>query len=166
MSCRLSIERVYWIIVFFAPLGWVFGPFGSSFSVFWPFLHHFWLSFDLYIERRTDQQGNICISRAPMELKLKMLIHIYFRIPSVAAWKAFKLESNNGVIFSKKEANLHWYINCENKPRLKNLPKYTKVSRQTRTGNHNPQSAPLTYRLVTQINLGLCDKAQSLDNSL
>ena len=37
MSCGLSIERDYWITVFFAPLGWVFGPFGGSFSVFWPF---------------------------------------------------------------------------------------------------------------------------------
>ena len=47
--CGLSIERDYWITVFFAPLGWVFGPFGGSFSVFWPFFT--FISWGVSIER-------------------------------------------------------------------------------------------------------------------
>ena len=41
MSCGLSIVRVYWVRVLFAPLGGIFTVFYSS---------HFWLTFDFLIK--------------------------------------------------------------------------------------------------------------------
>ena len=46
MSCGLSIERVYWIRVVFAPLGGILVVFGAALANLGAVFQYFWLTFD------------------------------------------------------------------------------------------------------------------------